>query len=195
MHVSSVFEAVIPNTIWVSERPIWFGGVRLRSRTTVVRLPDGGLWVHSPSEPTAEVCAALDALGEVRWIVVPNRFHHLQAPATATRYPQAQVVGPRSVCTLAQAGDSASLSNGWSSYRSSGSSSPTRTRSPLDRRNSSRKPGASRCPRNAESTKRILECGLAGAPILDTRRAARPLRTPHPVTHPKSFGTSVTGGS
>ncbi len=97
MQVSNVFEAVIPNTIWVSERPIWFGGVRLRSRTTVVRLPDGGLWVHSPSEPTDEVCAALNALGDVRWIVVPNRFHHLQAPATAARYPQAQVVGPRSV--------------------------------------------------------------------------------------------------
>jgi hypothetical protein len=42
------------------------------------------------------VCAALDALGEVRWIVVPNRFHHLQTPATAARYPKALVVGPKS---------------------------------------------------------------------------------------------------
>jgi hypothetical protein len=97
MQVSSVLEAVVPNAIWVSERPIWFGGVRLRSRTTVVRLPEGGLWVHSPSEPNDDVCAALDALGEVRWIVVPNRFHHLQVPATAARYPHAHVVGPRSV--------------------------------------------------------------------------------------------------
>jgi hypothetical protein len=39
---------------------------------------------------------ALDALGEVRWIVVPNRFHHLQTPAMAARYPNAQVVGPAS---------------------------------------------------------------------------------------------------
>jgi len=42
------------------------------------------------------VCAALDALGEVRWIVVPNKFHHLEAPATAARYPNAVVVGPQS---------------------------------------------------------------------------------------------------
>jgi hypothetical protein len=92
----SVFEVVVPNAIWVTERPVWFGGVRLRSRTTVVRLADGALWVHSPCPPTDEVCAALDGLGEVRWIVVPNRFHHLQTPATAARYPNALVVGPKS---------------------------------------------------------------------------------------------------
>jgi hypothetical protein len=94
--VPSVFETVVPDSIWVTERPVWFGGVRLRSRTTVVRLPGDALWVHSPSTPTDDMCAALDALGEVRWIVVPNRYHHLQAPATAARYPKATVVGPKS---------------------------------------------------------------------------------------------------
>jgi hypothetical protein len=96
MTSSSVFEAVVPDSIWVTERPVWFGGVRLRSKTTVVRLSDGALWVHSPCPPTDSVCAALDALGEVRWIVVPNRFHHLETPATAARYPNARVVGPKS---------------------------------------------------------------------------------------------------
>lgn len=93
---TGVFAAVVPDAIWVSERPVWFSGVRLRSRTTVVRLSDGALWVHSPGSPTDEMCAALDALGEVRWIVVPNRFHHLQAPTTAARYPNARVVGVKS---------------------------------------------------------------------------------------------------
>ena len=96
MAAPSVFEVVVPDSIWVTERPIWFGGVRLRSRTTVVRLSGDALWVHSPCTPTDDVCAALDALGEVRWIVVPNRFHHLQTPATAARYPKALVVGPKS---------------------------------------------------------------------------------------------------
>jgi hypothetical protein len=94
--IPSVFEVVVPDSIWVIERPIWFGGVRLRARTTVVRLPGDALWVHSPCTPTDEICAALDVLGEVRWIVVPNRFHHLEAPATAARYPDAVVVGPKS---------------------------------------------------------------------------------------------------
>jgi hypothetical protein len=96
MTTSTVFEAVVPGSIWVAERPVWFGGVRLRTKTTVVRLSDGSLWVHSPCPPTDKVCAALDALGEVRWIVVPNRFHHLQAPAAAARYPHARLVGPSS---------------------------------------------------------------------------------------------------
>jgi len=96
MAVSSVFEVIVPDSIWVTERPIWFHGVRLRSRTTVIRLAGGALWVHSPCTPTDDVCAALDALGEVRFIVVPNRWHHLQTPATAARYPNAIVVGPES---------------------------------------------------------------------------------------------------
>lgn len=95
MAAPSVLEVVVPDSIWATERPVWFSGVRMRSRTTVVRLSDGGLWVHSPGPPTDEVCAALDALGEVRWIVVPNKFHHLEAPATAARYPKARVVGPK----------------------------------------------------------------------------------------------------
>ncbi len=92
----NVFEVVVPNSIWVTERPVWFSGVCMRSRTTVVRLPGDALWVHSPCAPTDDVCTALDALGEVRWIVVPNRFHHLETPATAARYPNALVVGPKS---------------------------------------------------------------------------------------------------
>jgi hypothetical protein len=32
----------------------------------------------------------------VRWLVVPNCFHHLGAPPAAARFPDAQVVGPAS---------------------------------------------------------------------------------------------------
>jgi hypothetical protein len=87
---------VVPDAIWVSERPVWFAGVRLRARSTVLRLEDGGLLVHSPAEPTEQLCTALRALGEVRWIVVPNCFHHLGARATAEWFPSAKVVGPQS---------------------------------------------------------------------------------------------------
>lgn len=83
--------------LWVAQRNLWFSGVRLRARMTVIRLADGALWLHSPHEPTPELCAELDRLGEVRWIVVPNRYHHLHAAATKARYPGAQVLGPASV--------------------------------------------------------------------------------------------------
>lgn len=96
MVAPSALEVVVPDAIWVTERPVWYSGVRQRARTTVVRLAGDALWVHSPTAPTDEICSALDALGEVRWIVVPNKFHHLEAPATAARYPKAVVVGPKS---------------------------------------------------------------------------------------------------
>lgn len=90
------FQELVPGSIWVKERSLWFSGVRLRARTTVVRLDDGRLLIHSPSEPDSACRAALDRLGEVSWIVIPNRFHHLQAPATKAAYPRAEVLGPGS---------------------------------------------------------------------------------------------------
>ena len=38
----------------------------------------------------------LRALGPVRWLVVPNCWHHLGAPAAADYFPEARVVGPAS---------------------------------------------------------------------------------------------------
>jgi hypothetical protein len=83
-----------PGGIWIGERNLWFSGVRLRSRMTVIRVADGRLWVHSASAPTPELCAELDRRGQVSWVVVPNRYHHLHAAAMKARYPEAQVIGP-----------------------------------------------------------------------------------------------------
>jgi hypothetical protein len=44
---------------------------------TVVRLATGGLWVHSPIDPHPELVAELSSLGEVRFVVAPNKSHHL----------------------------------------------------------------------------------------------------------------------
>lgn len=87
---------VVPDTIWVSERAVWFAGVRLRARSTIVRLADGRLLIHSPPPPTPALCEALNAIGEIAYLVVPNCFHHLATPAFAASYPSATVVGPRS---------------------------------------------------------------------------------------------------
>lgn len=89
-------EELSPGGIWIGERTLWFSGVRLRSRMTVVRLADGKLWIHSAGEPTPELCAELDRLGQVSWVVVPNRYHHLHAAAMKARYPDAQIIGPAS---------------------------------------------------------------------------------------------------
>lgn len=92
----SALTAVVDDKIWTLDRPVWFGGVRLRARTTVVRLVDGSLLLHSPTPPTDGLSEQLRALGPVRWLVVPNCFHHLGTPAAAAHFHEAQVVGPAS---------------------------------------------------------------------------------------------------
>ena len=92
----SALTTVVDDKIWALERPVWFSGVRQRVRTTVVRLDDGSLLLHSPAPPTDALAEELRGLGPVRWLVVPNCFHHLGTPAAAARFPDAQVVGPAS---------------------------------------------------------------------------------------------------
>lgn len=75
---------------------MWLSGVRQRARTTVVRLADGSLLLHSPAPPTDGLAEQLQALGPVRWLVVPNCWHQLGAPAAAAYFPEAQVVAPAS---------------------------------------------------------------------------------------------------
>ncbi|WAM25700.1 DUF4336 domain-containing protein [Myxococcus sp. NMCA1] len=70
------------------------GGMDLGGRMTAVRLPDGGLWLHSPVRFSPEARAAVDALGPVRFLVAPNLMHHLYVRDWAAAYPDAKVAAP-----------------------------------------------------------------------------------------------------
>lgn len=72
-------------------RPLRFLGVEVGARMTVVRLPGGGLFVHSPVSLDEETRAAVDALGPVQAIVAPNLYHHLYVGEWARAYPEATV--------------------------------------------------------------------------------------------------------
>ena len=81
--------------LWVVERRQRFLGLEVGTRMTVIRLADGSLLLHSPVALDPELCAALDALGPVRFAVAPNRVHHLYAGEVVRAYPQARLwVGP-----------------------------------------------------------------------------------------------------
>ncbi len=57
---------------------LWVCAVPYRSlgrQLVVVRLPGGGLWVHSPIPVTPELRSELAALGEIRHVVGPNCYH------------------------------------------------------------------------------------------------------------------------
>ncbi|MBX3220764.1 MAG: DUF4336 domain-containing protein [Labilithrix sp.] len=68
------------------------GMMRMPCRATVVRLPDGGLVVHSPVALDDRAASELDALGDVRALVAPNFMHWLFVKAAKTRYPKARVL-------------------------------------------------------------------------------------------------------
>ena len=81
----------IAEGLWVVDRQLALLGLRLPARMTVVRLPDGGLFLHSPVWLDAAARAALDAWGEVRAIVAPNSFHYRFAAALKEAYPRAEL--------------------------------------------------------------------------------------------------------
>lgn len=90
LHSSSKIEEYIPDSIYIVEYPIRFGGLDLFSRTTIVRFPDGKLWVHSPCKLDALLKAQIDELGEVAYIIAPGNFHHLWVSVFQQAYPAAE---------------------------------------------------------------------------------------------------------
>lgn len=76
--------------LWILDRQLRMpGGPILPTRTTIVIAPSGDLLVVSPPPVAAGGLDALDALGPVRHVVVPNSFHHLNVGGFLGRYPQA----------------------------------------------------------------------------------------------------------
>lgn len=72
------------------------------TRMTLVRLPDGGLWVHSPIAPDPALFAEIEALGTVGWLVAPNTLHYWWIPDWKARYPAAAVCAPPAVAAKAK---------------------------------------------------------------------------------------------
>ncbi len=65
-------------------------GFEFGARMTIVRLPNGDLWIHSPIE-LAPLKAEVEALGTVRFIVSPFRRHYEHLAEWAQAFPNAKV--------------------------------------------------------------------------------------------------------
>ncbi len=74
--------------LWVVDSGPLHGVAPLRM--TVIRLPDGGLLLHSPTRSTPALRAELDRTGPVRAILAPNLAHWMYAPEWQRTYPEAQ---------------------------------------------------------------------------------------------------------
>lgn len=69
-------------------------GLPMKRRMTLVRLADGSVVVHSAICLDERAQAAVDAWGPVRYVIVPNPWHRIDAGAYKARYPDARVLCP-----------------------------------------------------------------------------------------------------
>lgn len=84
--------------VWVADGPeirMDYLGLKLPfpTRMTLVRLPGGGLWLHSPIRPSEPLLRRVEALGPVRFLVAPNSLHYWWLPEWQARFPAAEAHG------------------------------------------------------------------------------------------------------
>lgn len=89
--ITNVVLRQLGKDLWVAERPQRFWGLEVGARMTVMRLADGSLLLHSAFALDEPLRRELDALGPVRFVVAPNRFHHLHAGEVAQVYPESRL--------------------------------------------------------------------------------------------------------
>jgi Domain of unknown function (DUF4336) len=82
-------------SLYVADGPtVSFFGFPYPTRMAVVRLPDGNVWVWSPIALTPELADAVRGIGPVRYIVSPNKLHHLFLQKWADHWPTARLYAP-----------------------------------------------------------------------------------------------------
>jgi hypothetical protein len=86
----------VADDIWIVDGPeIDFGLGPIRfpfpTRMTVIRLPDGRLWLHSPVRASKPLSATVSALGEVALLIAPNTLHYWWIPRWQAVFPKTKV--------------------------------------------------------------------------------------------------------
>lgn len=77
--------------IWVANGPeVPFLGLMVGTRMTVVRLGEK-LWIHSPVAITSGMASELEDLGRIRYVVAPNKYHHIFLSEWQANYPAAEL--------------------------------------------------------------------------------------------------------
>ncbi|API86968.1 DUF4336 domain-containing protein [Francisella uliginis] len=80
----------IENKIWIIEYPIKYSGVKFSSRTTLIKLDDGSVLIHSPCEIDEKLKQEILKLGDVSYIFAPGNFHHLYIDSAQKAFPNAK---------------------------------------------------------------------------------------------------------
>ena len=87
----------IGENIWIAEgNCVSFHGFPYPTRSVVVRLASGEVWIWSPIAMDLGLAEDIDRIGAIRHLISPNKIHHLFLRDWKARYPQARLGGPAS---------------------------------------------------------------------------------------------------
>lgn len=93
----------VAKDVWlVDSGPQRVLGLPLPARMVVLRLADGGLWLHSPTRFSPALAAALTALGPIRHLVSPGTAHWTHLQAWQAAFPEARLWAPQGVVERAR---------------------------------------------------------------------------------------------
>jgi len=79
--------------LWVVDGPFRFAGIEFGNRMTLMQSGDG-LLLHSPLPFDERLLAAIQAIGEVKHLIAPNREHNLHVQDWRDRLPGACLWAP-----------------------------------------------------------------------------------------------------
>ncbi len=83
-------EQIVSGQIWHSLHEVRFGPLGLTNRATYIRLSNGDIWVHSPVPLSEANREQLAEIGTVRYVVAPNKTHHLFFSQFLDQFPTAR---------------------------------------------------------------------------------------------------------
>jgi hypothetical protein len=78
--------------IWITDGPpVYNLGIPLTTRLIVVRLGNGLLWVNSPVSLDPDTRHQIEALGPVRYLIAPTKFHVWRLEEWHQLFPEAEM--------------------------------------------------------------------------------------------------------
>ena len=84
-------EELVSDRIWLKKYPVHYAGLDFYARTTVVRLSNGELLVHSPSPINEVLVDRIREIGPVAHLIAPGSYHYFYVAAWQEAFPEAMV--------------------------------------------------------------------------------------------------------
>ncbi|AJI53514.1 DUF4336 domain-containing protein [Francisella philomiragia] len=82
----------LAENIWVVDGgAVPFFGLPYTTRMTIIRLENNDLFIHSPINPNNELIQEVSKLGNIKYLISPNKIHHLFLQDWIELYPNAEV--------------------------------------------------------------------------------------------------------